>query len=191
MNYLAHAFLSPNDPYVMTGNLITDMLKGHLRKEVDPLFDNGINLHRHIDNFTDRHPIVSEFKHQLYSRFHKYAPVVSDIFMDYLLVKNWEKYNQINLESFISRTYEHLNKVKHLLPEEIQPRLESMITHNWLMAYTTIESINNVFERMKNKLSDKEMLKNGGGWLEDNFEKANEMFLSFFPDLIAKVADYK
>lgn len=184
MNYLAHAFLSPNDPYILTGNVVTDMLKGPARKEVDIRFDPGIILHKAIDRFTDGHEIVNEFKHMLYPRFKKYAPVVSDIFMDYLLVRNWNKYSGEDIQLFIQRAYDLMTSVLEELPETIEYRLGNMINHNWLQAYMTPQSINEVFDRMEYKVTDTEIMKHGGDWLEENFEEVNMLFLRFFPDLV-------
>lgn len=184
MNYLAHAFLSPEEPFTLTGNIVTDMLKGPSRKEIDIRFDPGILLHRAIDRYTDSHEIVSTLKHMLYSRFKKYAPVVSDIFMDYLLVRNWNKYSDKDLQTFIQDTYDRMNEVIVELPEEISLRLDNMIRHNWLNAYMTPHSINQVFDRMEYKVTDTNIMKNGGDWLEENFEEVNMLFLKFFPDLV-------
>src|SRR5947207_2830586 len=51
MNFLAHAFLSFNDPGLLVGNMIADSVKG---KEADNYPDRirqGILLHREIDSF--------------------------------------------------------------------------------------------------------------------------------------------
>ena len=191
MNYLAHAFLSPDDPYILTGNVVTDMLKGPARNEIDSRFLHGIALHRFIDSYTDQHEVVQSFKHLLYPRFKKYAPVVSDIFMDYLLVRNWTKYSDEDLQVFIQKTYDSMSSVIEELPEKIYLRLNNMITHDWLNAYMTTSSVNNVFDRMEYKVSDTAVMKNGGDWLEENFEEVNELFLQFFPDLIQIVAQHQ
>ena len=185
MNYLAHAFLSPNDAYTLTGNVVTDMLKGPARKEIDIRFDSGIILHKAIDRFTDSHEMVNELKHMLYPRFKKYSPVVSDIFMDYLMVRNWSKYSGgEDIHGFIQKTYDLMLTVVEELPENISLRLGNMIHHNWLNAYMTTQSVNEVFDRMEYKVTDTEIMKNGGDWLEENFEEVNMLFLKFFPDLI-------
>ena len=59
MNYLAHAFLSPNDPHILTGNVVTDMLKGPVRNEIDIRFlSSGIYF---LDLQTEQGIIVKKF----------------------------------------------------------------------------------------------------------------------------------
>lgn len=38
MNYLAHAYLSFNDPEILVGNLISDFVKGKKKFDYPPLF---------------------------------------------------------------------------------------------------------------------------------------------------------
>ena len=191
MNYLAHAFLSPNDPHILTGNVVTDMLKGPVRNEIDIRFLDGIALHRFIDKYTDEHPVNGTFKHLLYRRFKKYSPVVSDVFMDYLLVRNWSKYKEVDIQLFIQNIYDQMSSVIKELPEEINLRLNNMIQRDWLNAYMTIDSVNMVFDRMQHKVTDTEIMKRGADWLHENFEEVNELFLQFFPDLIQIVHQYQ
>ena len=54
MNYLAHAYLSFNDQEILTGNMISDFVKGKKKFDYPSRIQAGINLHRLIDNFTDR-----------------------------------------------------------------------------------------------------------------------------------------
>ena len=60
MNYLAHIFLSGNDRCIQIGNFIGDGVKGDGYKQYPRKFQQGILLHREIDAFSDRHPLVRE-----------------------------------------------------------------------------------------------------------------------------------
>jgi acyl carrier protein phosphodiesterase len=57
VNYLAHAYLSFDDPEVLTGNMISDFVKGKKKYGYPPRILAGIDLHRAIDEFTDDHPV--------------------------------------------------------------------------------------------------------------------------------------
>ncbi len=59
MNFLAHLYLSADDPEIQLGNFIGDFVRGRdLSSRFSPGIVKGISLHREIDEFTDRHPIV-------------------------------------------------------------------------------------------------------------------------------------
>ena len=62
MNYLAHAYLSFGQPAILTGNMISDYVKGKKKFDYPPEILRGINLHRSIDQFTDNHPATREAK---------------------------------------------------------------------------------------------------------------------------------
>jgi acyl carrier protein phosphodiesterase len=50
MNFLAHIYLSNNDPKIMVGNFIGDFVKGrNFSDRFEPQIARGIALHRLID----------------------------------------------------------------------------------------------------------------------------------------------
>lgn len=62
MNFLAHAFLSGDDPDVLFGNFVADSIKGNMLTNYSPEIQKGVVLHRAIDEFTDHHPVVRLLK---------------------------------------------------------------------------------------------------------------------------------
>jgi len=55
MNYLAHAYLSFGNQDILTGNMISDFVKGKTKFDYPLTIQKGIYLHRQIDSFTDSH----------------------------------------------------------------------------------------------------------------------------------------
>ena len=66
MNYLAHIYLSGTNDLLKIGNFMADSIKGNTYKLFDDEITKGILLHRHIDSFTDAHPIYRKSKHRLH-----------------------------------------------------------------------------------------------------------------------------
>lgn len=62
MNYLAHAYFSFDHPQILTGNMISDFVKGRKQYDYPESIQQGIRLHRAIDAFTDEHPVTRELK---------------------------------------------------------------------------------------------------------------------------------
>lgn len=58
MNYLAHLHLGGPAPQQLLGSLYGDFVKGSLEGRFPPALEAAIRLHRHIDSYTDRHPLV-------------------------------------------------------------------------------------------------------------------------------------
>jgi acyl carrier protein phosphodiesterase len=95
MNFLAHAYLSFDQDEILIGNFIADFIRGKEIENYPKKIQVGIHLHRAIDAFTDSHPLVKEVQTHLRPRFGHYARVISDVFFDYFLAKNWGKYFNI------------------------------------------------------------------------------------------------
>ncbi|MEM8526818.1 MAG: ACP phosphodiesterase [Bacteroidota bacterium] len=187
MNYLAHLFLSCEDEELMIGNFIADFVKNHYREELSPRVLEGIQLHRIIDSFTDRHPAVVQATRLLHPKHHKYSPVLMDVFFDYLLVENWEVYGQESLEDFSTRVYAILSKNIDLIPEPFQARTLNMVQHRWLMSYMTLAGMEDTFERMKKRVSKPEYFEEAVVSLQEHHEELTATFHTFFPEIIGVV----
>jgi len=132
MNFLYHLYLSNNDDDLLIGNLIADFIRNEELANYSPEIQKGIFLHRQIDMFTDNHSRVRKGTHRLQPKHHKYSPVVIDIFHDYFLADNWEKYHTLPLQHFADKAYDVLNNHIDIMPEKLKKSLPSMIKHNWL-----------------------------------------------------------
>src|SRR5436190_1400278 len=117
MNFLAHAYLSGGDEKILVGNFIGDFVKG--RQELQRFEERvrkGIELHRSIDEFTDRHPVVGETKNRLRPKYGHYSGVISDVFYDHYLAANWSLYHPSPLGEFASGVYSTVAKHDPILP---------------------------------------------------------------------------
>ena len=156
MNYLTHLFLSPEEPLLVQGNFMGDLIR---RKEEAMLGEGhkkGIALHRFIDHHTDHHPIVTRHRATLYPHFRKYAGVILDIYYDHLLFLNWDNLSDEDFEDFEQRMYDHLTHDLGNLPERVQSIVSGMTTSKWLKTYTSEQGMRNVIERTKMKMSKPE-----------------------------------
>lgn len=108
MNFLAHLFLSGKPGELMVGNFIADSVKGSMLSDFSEGIQQGIKLHRAIDNFTDNHLVTLKSKERLRIHFGKYAPVVVDIFYDHFLAICWEKYADRSLRIYADEVYKFL-----------------------------------------------------------------------------------
>jgi acyl carrier protein phosphodiesterase len=141
MNFLAHAYLSFGQEQILIGNFVADFIKGKeiLQYEGDLLL--GILLHREIDTYTDSHPLVRAGQSYLRPRFRHYSSVITDIYFDYFLAKNWNKFSETPLEIFVEDTYQTLEKNLPILPERFGEMFYWMKTQNWLLNYGEIQGI--------------------------------------------------
>ncbi len=81
MNYLAHAYLSFNEPEILVGNMISDFVKGKKQFDFAETIHKGIVLHRSIDAFTDEHEITKQAKEIFKPAVGLYAGAFVDVVM--------------------------------------------------------------------------------------------------------------
>ncbi len=85
MNFLAHALLSFGDEDFLTGNMISDFVKGKRKFDYPVAIQKGIHLHRMIDEFTDFHPITEKAKELFRYDYRLYSGPFVDIVYDHFL----------------------------------------------------------------------------------------------------------
>ena len=89
VNLLAHLHLSAGlTPEETAGNVLADFLPNDL--EPPPGIASGIDLHRHIDGFTDRHPLVAEARDLISKPRRRLASIIVDVAFDYTLCQVWD-----------------------------------------------------------------------------------------------------
>ena len=186
MNHLAHFFLSGNDEDLAIGNFVADFITNRELPNYTEGVKRGIFLHREIDAFTDSHPVVKQSTKRLHPFHHKYSPVIVDVYYDFLLAKNWDKYavgNEGDLRFFVDKIYNLLTNRVLELPEKLQKRLHLMIADDWLMRYTTFEGLNGAFLRIEKATTFPGNFGNAAAHLEEFLDEFDIEFNLFFPDL--------
>src|ERR1700709_705966 len=97
MNYLAHAYLSFNDPEILIGNLISDFVKGKAKYDYPERILAGINLHRAIDNFTDTHDSTRIAKEVFRPYYRLYSGAFIDVVYDHFLATDATEFSAASL----------------------------------------------------------------------------------------------
>src|SRR5450432_1241794 len=108
MNYLAHAYLYFNKPEILTGNMISDFVKGKKKFDYSPGIQKGIVLHREIDNFTDTHPATREAKEIFRPHYRLYAGAFIDVVYDHFLATDKNEFTAEGLLLFSENTYKRM-----------------------------------------------------------------------------------
>ncbi|MBP1676173.1 MAG: hypothetical protein H6Q20_732 [Bacteroidetes bacterium] len=189
LNYLAHIFLSGNHPQIRVGNFIGDFVKGNRYELYPPKIREGILLHRRIDSFTDAHPVVRETTVFLRPQFGRYAAIVTDMYFDYFLAKNFRDYSNTSLTFFAYGFYcAALINYKYL-PARVRGFIFHFITTNRLGKYATADGLYDSLRIMSvykiPALNPKQII----DFLAENHDELEAKFRLFFPDLQRMVND--
>lgn len=135
MNYLAHAYLSFNQPEILVGNMISDFVKGKKRYDFPRGIQLGITLHREIDRFTDEHPALRNAKEIFRPTYRLYCGALVDVVFDHFLAIDNNEFSEDKLRVFTKETYDTLNNYSEFFPEKFNMMFPYMQSQDWLFNY--------------------------------------------------------
>ncbi len=187
MNFLAHTFLSCQDEKLLVGNFLGDFVSNRQVPQFEDRIREGIMLHRKIDRYTDDHPLVRQAMKRLYADHHKYASVLVDVFYDYCLSNNWDRYAEESLPDFAQRIYGILMRFLPIMPTKMHDRLPRMIEDDWLCGYQELAGIERTLHYLKRRVSKPEYLEGALDSLIRDRAFLYDEFNEFFPEVIAFV----
>ncbi|PQO97486.1 ACP phosphodiesterase [Pseudomonas frederiksbergensis] len=182
MNYLAHLHLGGQRPGQMLGSLYGDFVKGQLQGQFDPEIEAAIQLHRSIDVFTDRHPLVDVSLSRFSMTRRRYAGIVLDVFFDHCLARDWTHYAEQPLAQFTSDVYRVL-LAEPQLPERLAKIAPHMVANDWLGAYREFDVLEQVLRGISRRLTRPEELAAAMQELRVLYEPLSEDFRLFYPQL--------
>ena len=185
VNFLAHIYLSGNDPMITIGNFMADGIKGKKYLNYPEEIQQGILLHRWIDSFTDSHPIVKQSTKRLHAKYPHYSGVIVDIFYDHFLAANWQRYHDQTLEEYVDHFYSLLHEEHHQLTPRIQQMMIPMIDQNWLLSYATLEGIQTVLYNMNIRTKRRVAMDEAVEDLKEHYDAFQTEFSTFFEELRA------
>ncbi|MGZ7459619.1 acyl carrier protein phosphodiesterase [Pseudomonas sp. Ma2-10] len=182
MNYLAHLHLGGQRPGQLLGSLYGDFVKGRLQGQFDPEIEAAIQLHRSIDVFTDRHPLVGVSLSRFSMTRRRYAGIVLDVFFDHCLARDWTLYSGLPLQQFTSGVYRVLS-AEAQLPERLAQIAPHMVANDWLGSYREFAVLEQVLRGISRRLTRPEELAAAMQELRVLYEPLSDDFRLFYPQL--------
>ncbi|HLX90485.1 MAG TPA: ACP phosphodiesterase [Puia sp.] len=181
MNYLAHAYLSFEQPGILTGNIISDFVKGKKKFSYSARIQQGISLHRFIDNFTDIHAATRRGKAYFRDRYGLYAGAFMDIVYDHFLAVDAGEFPGAELDGFSLRTYERLQKDEAIFPDRFRQLFYYMRTENWLLNYRRRDRICRSFGGLARRALYIDDHRPACTIFEERYEELRSCYEDFFP----------
>jgi len=130
----------------LVGNLISDFVKGKKKFDYSLPIQNGIGLHRLIDNYTDTHEATKEAKEILRPDYRLYSGAFVDIVYDHFLAMDETEFTDLSLAHFSQQVYATIDSYNKWLPERFAMIFPYMKRHDWLFNYRSFRGIKNSFE---------------------------------------------
>lgn len=183
MNYLAHAYLSFQNPEILAGNLISDYVKGKTKFAYPPLILAGIHLHRSIDEYTDHHHATQRLKEVFREKYGLYSGAFADVAYDHFLANDRSQFPNEQLFAFSQWVYNTLDVFESQFPPKFQQLFPYMKEYNWLYNYKSHEGIMQSFRGLARRAKYINESDTAFSLFEKHYDTIQSCYDDFFPDL--------
>ncbi len=183
MNYLAHAYLSFQQPEILVGNMISDFVKGKKQFDFPVGIQTGIRLHRDIDTYTDTHPATKEARTVFKTSVGPYSGAFVDVVYDHFLALDTGQFSEEAWKTFSQETYGQLSAFSYLLPEKFAQMLPYMSSQDWLYNYRFTWGIENSFKGLVRRAKYLSDSAHAFTAFMEEYPKLQTLYHDFFPDV--------
>lgn len=181
----------------MLGALAADFI----RQPVVPLLPAGVQRgvfqHRHVDGYTDRHPIVHRSISRISKNWGWFSGIIIDVYYDHLLGLAWNEYTHEPLGPFVERVAEFVRATIVHLPVEHRPDVMRFANPERLASYAVpdLSGIELAFGRISDVIAHRMpsravRLELAVPELRASHPELVSDFAEFFPDLRRFAADW-
>ncbi|WP_369711181.1 ACP phosphodiesterase [Leptotrichia sp. HSP-334] len=178
MNYLAHSVISleideKTNKNTLYGNFTGDFYKGRIEKiDLQENLKSGIILHRLIDKISDRKEnFLNEF---LQEKFGIFKGIVSDMYIDHFLCKNFENIfsgnpDFGNVKKVERKIIKNIEKYDRFFPNHFKNFFDWLRREKVLARYKNLDFLERVFLGMSKRVRKGEILRNAVCELRRNY----------------------
>jgi len=186
MNFLGHSMISweidekiDKKKETLYGNFAGDFYKGKIERIDLPVnLKEGLVLHRIIDGISDRNEnFLNELLHE---KFHHFKGIVSDMFIDHFLSKNFYRVFNENINDIEKKILYNLSYNKNFFTEEFERTLNWIRLERVLIKYADINFLEMAFRGISRRIRNGEILREAVTELKKNYDVFEEKSLSEF-----------
>ena len=185
MNFLGHSLISLEideniNKETLYGNFTGDFYKGLVERiELSENLKEGIILHRIIDKTSDRKEnLLNEL---LTEKFGIFKGIVSDMFIDHFLSKNFNSLFNKNINNIERKILDKVEENRNIFPKKFDKMFKWLNDRNVMTNYKDIDFLERAFQGLARNIRKGEILNLAATELKKNynlFEKKsiNEFF---------------
>ena len=198
MNYLAHSVISLEIDKKMSestlyGNFAGDFYKGKVDKiDLQENLKNGIILHRLIDKISDRE---ENFLNELLrEKFGIFKGIVSDMYVDHFLCKNFENIfcenpDFENVEKVERKIIKNIEKYDEFFSSDFKSFFDWLKREKVLARYKNLDFLERVFLGMSKRVRKGEILRNAVCELRRNYGEFEDNSIKEFLFVKGKIME--
>lgn len=155
MNYVGHIQLAQHSSTSKLGNFLGDFVKGSDLSSFSAQIQQGIELHRAIDSFTDNHPVTVNLRQCFPSEVRRMAGVIIDVYFDHLLCKHWQNYSSESQNKVLDGFYTELESTKLSVSTRFKRVKQGLIEYRWLAEYIEVDAVIRAYRSIEKRINSK------------------------------------
>ena len=184
MNFLGHSLISleideNTNKETLYGNFTGDFYKGLVEKiELSENLKEGIILHRIIDKISDRKEnLLNEL---LTEKFGIFKGIVSDMFIDHFLSKNFYNLFNKNIDDIERKILNKVEKNKNIFPKDFERTFDWLNDRNVMVNYKELDFLERAFQGLAKNVRRGEILNFAVSELKKNYNLFEEKSIKEF-----------
>ena len=184
MNFLGHSLISleideNTNKETLYGNFTGDFYKGLVEKiELSENLKEGIILHRIIDKTSDRKEnLLNEL---LTEKFGIFKGIVSDMFIDHFLSKNFNNLFNKNIDDIERKILDKIKEKKNIFPKDFERTFNWLNDRNVMVNYKELDFLEIAFQGLARSIRRGEILNLAIAELKRNYNLFEEKSIKEF-----------
>ncbi|WP_339005524.1 ACP phosphodiesterase [Fusobacterium polymorphum] len=184
MNFLGHSLISleideKENKETLYGNFTGDFYKGLVERiELSENLKEGIVLHRIIDKTSDRKEnLLNEL---LAEKFGVFKGIVSDMFIDHFLSKNFNNLFNKNIDDIEREILDKVKEYKNIFPKDFERTFNWLNDRNVMVNYKEINFLEKAFQGLAKNIRRGEILNLAIAELKKNYNLFEEKSIEEF-----------
>ena len=184
MNFLGHSLISieideSTDKNTLYGNFTGDYYKGLVdRIELPEALKEGIRLHRIIDKVSDRKE--NYLNELLVDKFGIFKGIVSDMFIDHFLSKNFHKLFNKDIKFIEKKILNTIEENRNIFPKDFDRMFKWLNDRNVMSNYKDIDFLEKAFKGLARNIRKGEILNLAVTELKKNYNLFEEKSIKEF-----------
>ena len=184
MNFLGHSLISieideSTDKKTLYGNFTGDYYKGLVdRIELPEALKEGIRLHRIIDKVSDRKE--NYLNELLVDQFGIFKGIVSDMFIDHFLSKNFNNLFNKDIELIEKKILNAIEENRNIFSKDFDRMFKWLNDRNVMSNYKDIDFLERAFEGLARNIRKGEILNLATTELKNNYNLFEEKSINEF-----------
>ena len=184
MNFLGHSLISleideKENKETLYGNFTGDFYKGLVERiELSENLKEGIVLHRIIDKTSDRKEnLLNEL---LAEKFRIFKGIVSDMFIDHFLSKNFNNLFNKNINNIERKILDKVEENRNIFPRDFDKMFKWLNDRNVMANYKDIDFLERAFQGLAKNIRRGEILNLAIAELKKNYNLFEEKSIEEF-----------